>query len=249
MNPFVAKFRKFVSDAGGAVTVDYVVLTAAAAAVALASTDVVLGGLSALAGNVTTELTGEQTDSGGQGLQYADGFDNGADGWIGAEANEIAGIGHVLGPITGSGGQVSVSKQFQLNAGIAEATMSFDVLAMDSIDTGEYGHLFMNGVEIGKIASDGTFQAIGDHAALGLTVGYEIKEQNVQLGGNLGSEAWWKDSKTSFNIKMANPDEYVTFGFGSSTNQNADDESFAIDNFKMNGLKDPNAQTGGSPTG
>ena len=242
MYQFTATFRKFLSDCRGAVTVDYVVLTAAATGVALASTDVVIGGLGALADNVTEELTGEAVPGETPGLKYIDGFENGAPGWIGAEATNIHGIGNVLGPIAGSNGVQSVTKEFQMMAGLAEAKMLFDVYAMDSIDNGEYGHLFMDGVEIGKVDAYGAFTATTDLAALGLTVEHTVTDSKVQLGGNMGNGEWWKDSKTSFAITMKEPNEFVTFGFGSSTNQEAGDESFAIDNFKINGLYDPDAQ-------
>lgn len=232
----------FLADQRGAITVDYVVLTAAATGVALASTDLVIDGLQSLADTVTEEMSGEAVNDPSEGLTYADGFDNGASGWIGAIASDIYGIGNVLGPIEGSGGVETVSKTFEMMAGLTHSTMTFDVLAMDSLDN-ESGIIYVGGQEVGRITKNGTSTVFTPTDVPGITISADIVDQGTQLGGNTGSQDWWTDSRTTISITVDEPDELLSIGFGSTADQGVNDEFFALDNFTVTGLNDPDAQT------
>ncbi|CTQ32029.1 Flp family type IVb pilin [Jannaschia rubra] len=240
MRPNLAILKTFLRDTCGAVTVEYVILAAAVTGMGIASTDVIRNGMGTLAGTVDGELRGTSTDE-VVGLSYADSFDNGANGWSGAIASEMEGVGHVLGPIGGSGGQPSVSRTFDIDPNASKATFEFDLLAMDSLDK-ESGIIYIGGIEVGKVT--------GDHgtptftAAEGLPDGVIIRATTLDKDVQLGGSDRYNDSITGIQISVAQdkdaPLGQLTFGFGSTANQHTDDESFAIDNFRATGLRDPN---------
>lgn len=228
-----AQFRKFLSDTRGAVTVDYVVITAAATGVALASADLVVAGFGTLSDNVTSELSGTATDANTTTV-YNDGFDNGAGGWTGAIATEIFGFGHVLGPIDGAlGGAEAVSRSFSVAEGSSKATLNFDVLALDSLD-GESGIIYLGGVEVGRVISNHSGTIFEANTTLaGVTVTATVLEDEVQIGGYSVANDWFKDSRVAVSITVDDPTGPLDFGFGSTANQNVEDESFALDNFSV----------------
>ncbi|CTQ48842.1 hypothetical protein [Jannaschia donghaensis] len=238
--------RHFLRDSQGAVTVDYVVLAAAVTMVGLLSTDIIQAGMRSLAGTVDTELRGEAVGS-GNGLTYSDGYDNGAQGWVGAESTEIAGIGHVLGPIENTGGGPGVSRDFAVSDATDTATFSFDLYSMDNFD-GDTGTVYVNGDAVGSVTVDNgipTFTA-AEGAPPNVTVRYTDVDTNVHLGGST-SDA---DALSSFEIFVSRPvtidpttNEPVTtnigtvnIGFGSDASAGSDNEFFAIDNFTATGL-------------
>ncbi|MFO6462750.1 hypothetical protein ACK8OR_00025 [Jannaschia sp. KMU-145] len=233
----LAPIRRFVADTRGAVTVDYVVITAAAVGLGFAVNEVLFGGMGVLAGNVNDELGGKPGYS-GPGLVYSDGFDNGAVGWVGADAKKMFGVGTVLGPIAGGTGAQTVTKVFDVAADATEATISFDLLSLDSLDN-ESGYVYIGDQVVGYVTSEhgkSTFTAVEQN---GITIVGNVIEQDIELGGMMIEQSWSRDSRTSIQITVTNPGESIKFGFGSDANQGISDESFAIDNFTMLGLADP----------
>lgn len=235
--------RRFLRSQSGAVTVEYVVLAAAITGVALASSDVINNGLGSLSGTIEDELSGEPVGTHSGPLTYDDGFDNGSAGWSGATVAEIRGVGKVLGPIPGSGGTQAITRDFQIDPGAGAATFSFDVLALDSLDN-ESGIIFIDGREVGRVTSTHgrTTFTPGAGLPIGTTIEAQIIDNDTDLGG-ISNNAGWRDSRTKVTVSVAKnaekPVDKITFGFGSNANQGVDDESFAIDNFKATGLKDP----------
>ena len=236
-------FCRFLRAESGAVTVDYVLLAAAVTGMALATSGVLTEGMAVLAGNIDSELSGEPV-GGVAGLTYSDNFDNGASGWGGAQVTDVRGLGKVLGPITGTtNGQQSVTRQFQIDPHAATATFSFDVLAMDTLDN-ESGIFYIDGYEVGRVTSDHGNTTFTPKAGLtGITVRATAIDNAVQLGGAPDrADGKDLDSRTSILVSVDNsvsPKQWITFGFGSNADQNASDESFALDNFRATGLKDP----------
>lgn len=234
--------KRFFADKSGAVTVDYVVLTAVAAGVALAASDLVLEGYAALAANVNGELSGEEVanvvDTSGT-ITYTSAFSNGATGWDGASATEVDGIGNVLGPIGGTSGQQGVSMDFDMMSGLESSTINFDFYALDSLDRGEEGLIFIDGQAVASVTKSDGAAIFTSLDVDGVTVKYEMIDDNVQLGGNMGSESWWTDSLMNVTITVDAPSDSLQVGFGSTTNQDASDESFAVDNFTIDGVLNP----------
>lgn len=238
MRPTVDHVVQFLRRERGAATVDYVVLAAAVTMVAIGSHNVVRGGMQGLAGTVDSELSRKEADS-LIGIAYSDGFDNGMSGWAGALAASIPGIGNVLGPIGGTGGAPRVTRDFYTDPNAAQATFSFDLYAMDSLDK-ESGIIYIDGVEIGRLTSNfgrSSFTAADGLKARGITIRATEIDSDVDLGGN----TQWRDALSSISVTIDDPADRVTFGFGSTANQSTSDESFAIDNFVATGLRDGNA--------
>lgn len=63
--------------------------------------------------------------------------------WRGAGSTYVDGFGEVLGPIAGSGGLESVTTSFDIGAEAESATLTFDLLAFDSLD-GEDAVLYID---------------------------------------------------------------------------------------------------------
>lgn len=235
------EFRCFLRGESGAVTVDYVMLAAAVTGMALASSDVITRGMAALASSIDSELSGEPVER-PPGLTYTNGFDNGSEGWSGAGTANIRGLGNVLGPIAGSGGTASITRDFIIDPDATEATFVFDLLALDTLDN-ESGIVFIDGREVGRVTSTHGRTAFTSGSGLdgrGITIEAQIIDNAEQLGGapDRGDDSDL-DSRTTISIRIANPNERVTFGFGSTADQSISNESFALDNFKVTGLKDP----------
>lgn len=252
--PFSAKtyILDFAADERGAVTVDYVMLTAAACTCAIGAKTIVGGGLVALTDTVEDELGGERYTP---GLTYRDAFDNGAGDWVGADVMKMVGLGYVLGPLGGSND--TVSRTFDmLTDEESPAVMRFDVLAIDSLDynSGDVGIIKLGGVAIGEVRSqhgDTEFVAYEDLPD-GISINGVVVDNDVQLGGESLSDNYFKDSRTSVEITIDNPTAAMEFEFQGVTNQGLNDESWALDNFKVTHLSDPdtevasNATSGGS---
>lgn len=222
--------RRFLRGDTGAITVEYVVLAAAVTGVTLLSTDVLQVGMRGLAGTVDSELKGEAPDSNNT-VSYHSGFDNGAQGWTGAGAAEVPGLGTVLGPIGGSNGEATVSRDFAFDEGTERAEFEFDLYAMDSLDN-ESGIIYIDGREVGRLTSD--------HGNTTFTVAdgidpdrFIVRQTNVDDQIDLGGSDRWTDGHSKIQITVRDPGTNVNFGFGSTANQGTSDESFSIDNFTV----------------
>jgi hypothetical protein len=230
-------FSRFIKCDDGAITVDYVVLTAGVTGVGLAMMSVVAPPLGDLARVVVASLEDtvssieSQSPDGGVSFNKSYDFTSGGSDWSGATITDVAGFGKVLGPIAGSQGLESVTTTFALGPGATSAELTFDLLAFDSLDN-EDGVLFINGVEIGRMSSNAGKLTWKPGSVQGITLSADIVASGEQLGGmNSGPEAWWKDGIGKISVKVDNPGEFMTFGFGSTANQDVDDESWGLDNF------------------
>ncbi|WP_179380832.1 hypothetical protein [Jannaschia marina] len=229
--------REFLRDTKGAISVDYVVLAGAVTAVGLATTDVIEWGMRALASTVDSELKGEAPGS-ENGLSYNNGFDNTAAGWTGAGVTEINGIGNVLGPIENTGGQAGVNRDFTIADDVDRATFTFDLLSMDNFD-GDTGTVYVDDQAVGSVTvSNGTpvFTAADNLEERGIIIRYTEIDTGVQLGGGTDVDARSNIAITVRNDDPDNPLGNVNIGFGSNATAGADNEFFAIDNFRATGL-------------
>ncbi|WP_371157083.1 hypothetical protein [Jannaschia sp. 2305UL9-9] len=245
MRTLFKSFKEFLADTRGAITVDYVVLTAVTAGVGIAASDLVMDGYRALAANVNGELSGEvvsaeegggETESGlSLGVTFTTAFNNDANGWYGGSVTDVKGIGNVM-QIAGSRGAQSIVQEFAIEKGVAEATFSFDLYALDSLDD-ESGIIFIDGQEVGRLTKGNSGTTFTPSTVAGITVTGKVVDENVSLGGNMSDAHNWVDSMATVSITVANPNEYVALGFGSDADQNVGNESFAVDNFTATGLQ------------
>ncbi|MEM7644807.1 MAG: hypothetical protein AAF366_20145 [Pseudomonadota bacterium] len=243
MSAFRKNFSRFLSAEDGAITVDYVVLTAAATGLAIAAASELSAGLSLVTSVVSAELAaqGDPVD-GRQVLIYNDGFLNDTGDWNGATVSEVFGIGSVLGPIEGAnGGAEQVTRQFALEENLESVSLDFDLYAMDDFEDNDEGFIYIDGRKVGTVTKDQEGNAVfNSHDTSGdfeVEVSALILEDNVQLGGAMVVGASSLDSRIAVSIKVKNPTTNVDFGFGSNATGNALNESFAIDNFKVTGVK------------
>jgi hypothetical protein len=219
------------------------VLTAAAMAVAIAAATSVTNSLSSFANTVNGDLSGQADDSAFAGsTSYANGFENGAGGdWgQGVSVTNVTGLGNVLGPFAQSDGSKVVSRDFDLADGIPYAEMQFDLFTIDSVNANEYGAIYIDDREIGRVDGDGVFTAIGDLEALGIEVKATVVKTGTQLGGDMTDDEWnGNDDQTRFNIRVTDPEATINFGFGANLNDGANNEFYAIDDFRIVGLAIP----------
>lgn len=233
-------FKSFVHRTEGAVTVEYVMLAAGVLAAGLIASGILSDGFRSLAGTVDGELSGTPVEQ-VVGIQYSDGFDHGAGGWNGAgvlpENHPLNnGLGNVLGPIENTGGLPSVNRDFEIDPNASQATFEFDLYSVDNLD-GDSGIVFVGGEEVGRVTvNDGVpaFTASEGLDERGVTIRFTELDNDVPLGGNPNQN----DAKSNIFISVDNPDENVNIGFGSDASAGADNEFFAIDNFRATGLAD-----------
>lgn len=218
----------------GAVTVDWVVLAASTVGLGLASAVAVRQGISHLGGSIETSLTDASVASLSNSFSQtlaSFGFDGGVAGdWVGGSVlSPIAALGEllVLGP--GEYAQLNVD----IPAGLAEATISFDLIGGDSLDS-ETLTIQVNGqtVSLARGVHNGTMTFTNPALE-----GYTVTTETITSGTNLGGAAPtnWMDSVTRVTITADNPGSSVTLGLQSGANQAIGDEFFGIDNLTVTG--------------
>jgi Flp pilus assembly pilin Flp len=232
------RIRTFLRAEDGAVTVDYTVLTAAGGAAAIATAGVLWVGLNNLADTVNNESTGVPTGS-VSGLVLTEGFENGADSsWQGGSASRVDGIGgSVLGPI---GGGDLIEREFLLTEDIPYTAFQFDLYALDDL-TGSSGIIYAQDTEIGRLTETEDGLVFTSAGVLDVDISAEIIADGQQIGGNSGGGAATADGLARITVRYGNPDPNFTIGFGSDGPSGTSSGSFAIDDFEMIGLADPNA--------
>jgi len=224
------RLKSFFRCESGAVTTDWVVLTAATAGLGLATLTVATGGVFTLSTGIGDHLAGVEIasafDTVFEAVELAfNSFEGGDRGdWTGGEVRDLGGE---LGEMLQVGRDQIAELAFSVPAGAAQAVLSFDLFGIDSLDH-ESATITINGQTVSI--------ATGNHGALsfansdlpGITVESTIHSQNTQMGGSNRSD--WLESASTVTITLANPSDVVTLGVASGTNQHVSDESFGIDN-------------------
>ena len=232
MTQIATALRSFLLAEDGAVAVDYTTLTALGAGAALATTGVLWGGLESLVDAVNAESTGVPDDA-VPGITFEEGFENGADsGWTGGSASSVTGIGgSVLGPI---GGGDLVEREFTLEEGISHTAIQFDLYALDDL-VGASGIIYAQNTEIGRVRQTESGLAFESAGVVDVDISAELLSDGENIGGGTAA-----DSHARVTIRYDAPDPNFTFGFGSDGPSDTSRGSFALDDFNMLGLEDPN---------
>jgi len=232
--------QAFFMDDAGAVTVDWVVMTAATVGLGLASMAVVTGGVEDLSGDIGTQLASDGWNMFNNGRTEIASFDfsgGNALGWIGGAVMDMGGeLGElmVLGPGQSTGFLVDVPE------GAGEAVMTFDLVAGDSLDnSAQWGTdtatVMLNGVPVAIALASGNTMTFDIPQLDGTTVEATVEVEERALGGNGG----WNDSVAGVRITVDQPTEAIQFELQSNANQGIGDEFWGLDNF--------DASTTGSP--
>lgn len=240
----------FLKSDSGAVTVDWVVLSAATVGLGVGAVTVVRSGQDGLAGDIASSLSGAAVALMGTANARAMTFDAGDfSGWSSSRQGYSTALGYFLGPFAGS--DEAVTHQVVLPEGATEATVTFDLLLLDSWDgigpvsdfaqggRGDGIGFEINGVEIGyswmTIGSAGT--PSGSMEINGTTYSYTMNRVETGDLYRVGTPLEWGDARWSVTVTATNPpSDGFSFGINSTANQPANDESFGIDNYRVSAV-------------
>lgn len=226
MEEFRSSVARFWRQDSGAVSVDWVVLSAALVGLGIAVLGVTSTGVSDLANDTADELA--STD-----LRYRFGFTsalfdsdfaNGAAGWFGGTPINTPGFGDILQI---AGNEVA-EMQVMVPSGAAQATVSFDLIGADDLN-GDEATVYVNGQPVSVYSDNHGNVQISGNAPPGVSVSTQQHYENRAVGaGNHGS-----DSRVSYTITVDNPGSSLTFGVGSNADDGTADEFYAIDNVSI----------------
>jgi hypothetical protein len=215
--------RDFIEDETGAITVDWVVLSAGIVGLGLAVIALISAGVEDLAGDTSDQMSGFEIRT-----QFADAvasllsndFSGGLGGFVGGSVANIVGFGEVLqlGP-----GEMTQAT-FAVPEGASTATLTFDMLGIDDL-SGEAASIMINGQEVAFYADNHGNITTEDMGVPGVTVSVNQQYTNDPMGS--GSHG--HDSRATYTITIENPGETVTFGVASETGQPISEEFYAID--------------------
>jgi len=170
-------------------------------------------------------------------------FQSGATGWANNTTTTDPGIylTRYLGPFSNDGGVQSNSKTYTLTGNQDYTVIQFDFYRLDSWET-EAFRIFVNDTQIltQNFTTAATTIADGSSGITSWTV-TELNTISGQLGNASGT--FFNDQAFRFTMTIQNAGaSTVKIGFGSTTNQAANDESWGIDNVKVYEVDD-----GGTP--
>lgn len=225
----------FIKSEDGAITVDWVVLTFGVTITGLAMMGTIGPALGRMAVSVVDalEATVGSIYEGVNEVGFRANYDFSGDtsNWSGGTATYVDGFGDVMGPIGGSGGLESLTTTFDLGVVSDTATITFDLLALDSLD-GEDAVIYINGEEVGRMTSQSGNLTFTPGENSNISMSAQMLVQSEQLGGmQNGEESWWNDGVSRVTLVVTDPGDSLDFGIGSTANQDTSDESWAVDNF------------------
>ncbi len=213
---------RFIRDETGAISVDWVVMSASIVGVAIGVVAVASGGIENLAGDIQAEMSGFeiQTSFGMPSGLLSNDFSDGMGGFVGGALANLVGFGEVLqlGP-----GEMTQAA-FAVPEGATTATLTFDLLGIDDL-SGDTASIMINGQEVALYADNHGNITTTDLSGSGVTVEVSQLYNNDPMGA--GSHG--HDSRATYTITVDNPGETVTFGVASGTGQPISEEFYAID--------------------
>lgn len=217
----------FVCDETGAITVDWVVLTAALVGLGLATAAVVSAGVE----NVSDETAAELADtpistrfSTARSLFDSD-FSGGLGSWLGGSAVSLAGFGDVLRLDGGETAELTLS----VPPGAESAVIEFDLIAGDDLDGGDTATIMINGEAVSVYEDDHGNITVSGTAPDGVSV--SVNHQNVN--DPLGAGGHGHDSVSTYTITVDNPGTSLTLGVNSGANGPTSEEFYALDNVNV----------------
>jgi Flp pilus assembly pilin Flp len=214
--------RRFLGDEDGAISVDWVVLTAALTGLGLATVAVVSGGVESLSRDTADTLSGVsiQTRFATRETLLSTDFSDGLGAWVGGTVASLAGFGDVLQLGPGETAMMELS----VPAGAQSATITFDMLGIDDL-SGEAATVYVNGQAVATYSDNHGTITTEDLGASGITVNVSQQYTNDPVGA--GSHG--HDSRATYTITVDDPGETLTFGVGSGSGQPISEEFYAID--------------------
>ena len=228
----------FIRSDSGAVTTDYVMLSAMMAASGFTAINTSTVGVENLAGELDATLRGQIINTSFAQASYFDDFEHGAGHWIGGDTDGTQdAYGGILGPFSGSDGEELVTRTFDLLSGYDYATVEFEMHAIDSWDNEEF-IIFVDGTPISS--RNFQYQNNGTTGSWTTSDGnYSVTFDPINDRGHQGFNTEWTDQSYSVTVQVANPGPSMSVGFGSTLNQDVGDESWAVDNIQVISTNDP----------
>ncbi|MFO7919882.1 MAG: hypothetical protein R6U99_03555 [Nioella sp.] len=231
--------KKFILSESGAVTTDYVMLSASVVGMGIAVLNSTAAGVETLADDINTALTGQIVNTNFARAAYFDDFESGSGFWVGGRTDDSEeAYGGILGPYGGTGGAEVVTRTYDLMSDYDHAVVEFDFHAIDSWDNEDF-IVFIDGTPV----SSHNFDWQSD----GTTGGWTTTEANYSIAiepsgprQHSGYNSEWTDQSYSVRVEVADPGPSMSVGFGSTLNQDIHDESWAVDNVGVTSTNDPN---------
>ncbi len=221
---------RFFSDESGAITVDWVVLTAAFAGLSIAAANEISGGISTMTARLDGEL-GNSSISGRPATRVLASMsftDADSENWTGGEViSPIEGLGEML--VVSANETVAFDLEFPDDRD--KAFLTFDLIGGDSLDA-EVATFKINDqiVTLATGKANGTMDFVSADID-GISITTKVVSEGVNLGGN--GPAGWKESITTVTITLDTPGDAIAFSMHSGANQSISDEFFALDNFDL----------------
>ena len=230
--------KAFLLSESGAVTTDYVMLSASVVGVGISVLNSTAAGVENLAGDINATLRGQIVNSSFARESYFDDFETGAGYWIGGQwDNSDDAYGGLLGPYGGSGGAEVVTRTYDLMSGYDFAVVEFDLHALDSWDNEEF-ILFIDGSPVSS--HNFNWQVDGVTGSWTTADGaYSVFIEPNGPRAHTGYNSGWVDQSFSVRVEVEDPGRSISVGFGSTLNQGVGDESWAVDNVGVISTNDP----------
>jgi hypothetical protein len=237
--------RSLLAEEPGFTLPDLVI--AVAALLALLFAVAVLWAANGLGGTLSTEMAaGRAAPQAPPAILYRTGFEEGAEGWTGATASEVAGFGAVLGPIAGSAtwgsgmGRGGISAALPVGDGVREAVIEFDLLLIDD-PAGATGLVLLAGREVGRVTSVDGVPIVQPSRRAGVRFEHEM----IAAAAPLGGRAAVPDGRIRIAVRVEAPGAELAFGFRSAVTGLGMGGAFAIDDVRVLGR--PTASPAPSP--
>lgn len=213
----------FIDDESGAVTVDWVIMSAGMVGMAIAVVALVSGGIEDLSSDAANEMSGFEirtTFASAATALLSNDFSGGLGGFVGGTVASVIGFGEVLQLGPGETTQAT----FAVPPGASTATITFDMLGIDAL-SGESASVMINGQVVALYSDNHGNITTTDLSGAGISVSVNQQYSNDPMGGGTHGS----DSRATYTITVANPGETVTFGVRSDTGQPISEEFYAID--------------------
>ena len=226
MDKCCVTIKTFLTDTRGAVSVDWVVLSAALVGLGLSVLAVASGGVENLSGDTAEELAGTsiQTRFSTTSALFETDFSAGAGGWFNGTLVDLPGFGEVLQLDDGELAEVQV----MVPAGATSATIQFDLIGADDLN-GATATVYVNGEAVSVYRDNHGNVSIVDGGGEGISVSVTQEYSNNAAGAGTHGH----DSRASYEITVDNPGSSLTFGVQSGANDGIADEFYAIDNVNI----------------
>ncbi|UWQ19629.1 hypothetical protein [Jannaschia sp. M317] len=222
----------FLSSESGAVTVDWVVLTAAAVGLGLATMTVVSGGVEDQSNDIRDTMTGIEIMTAFDKLFSETDFSDGRGDWSGGELINFGGFGDILAL---SRNAPTADLPINVDSSYRYAVVEFDMVFGDSWD-GEQGSISLNGEDI----------AVGDfnwQSGEPVITTFEgdadttVTLTRASTGTGSGSGRWQRQNDYTYSVRVvaANDGTPMQLGAATTLNSGTNDEFFGIDNVRVSG--------------